>query len=147
MHSVVRSYGWPDANGRTSFRHTIFGKSERGFEVVNESNRIIVRNTDVAEDVLPPYWTHDTLINAFVYKLRRLAVVHGEKKKDKVRYVSARLHWEPMSTMFIQAIVDGLIAIDFDARTTETDALRDHGTKFRIEIDNLKHLYRKNQIF
>lgn len=147
MHSVVRSYGWPDAKGRTSFRHTIFGKSERGFKVVNESNRIIVRNTDVAEDVLPPYWTHDTLINAFVYKLRRLAVVHGEKKKDKVRYISARLHWEPMSTMFIQSIVDGLIAIDFDARTTEMDALRDHGTKFRIEIDNLKYLYRKNQIF
>lgn len=146
MHSIVRTFGWPDAQSRTSFRHTIFGRSPRGFVVVNENSRIIVRNTEVS-DVLPPYWTHNTLINAFVYKLRRLAVVHGERKAGKVRYLSARLHWEPDSSRFINALVTGMIAIDFDARTTETDALRDHGTKFRIAIENLKYLYQKSQVF
>lgn len=146
MHSIVRTFGWPDAQGRTSFRHTIFGRSPRGFQVVNENKRIIVRNTEVS-DILPPYWTHNTLLNAFAYKLRRLAVVHGERKAGKVRYLSARLHWEPDLDMFIHAVVTGMVAIDFDARTTETNALRDHGTKFRIAIENLKHLYQKSQVF
>lgn len=150
MHHVVRGYGWPDAKGRTSFRHTIWGQSPRGFKVVNDISRIIVRNVgpDADPDVLPPYWTHDSLINAFVYKLRRLAVVHGKKKDGKVKYKTVRLHWEPNISGFIEAIERGIIAIDFDARTTDTGrGLRDHGTKFRIKLDDLKHLYSKSQRF
>ena len=149
MHSVVRGFGWPDDKGRTSFRHTIWGTSPRGFRVVNEANRIIVRNEHDDRDIVPPYWTHDALINAFVYKLRRLAVVHGQKKNGQVRYTSARLHWEPNITQFISAIERGIIAIDFDARTTDGPgrALRDHGTKFRIKLDDLRHLYSQNQRF
>lgn len=150
MYSVVRAFGWPDRKGRISFRHTIWGRSLRGFRVVNDAHQIIVRNErDHNKDVIPPYWTHDTLINAFAYKLRRLAIVHGEKKNDEVRFTSARLHWEPNITSFINAIEHGIIAIDFDARTTKGPgrALRDHGTKFRIKVDDLWHLYSKNQRF
>ncbi|AIC11353.1 hypothetical protein D934_08125 [Xylella fastidiosa subsp. sandyi Ann-1] len=41
------------------------------------------------------------------------------------------------------------MAIDFDARTTDGSGLglRDHGTKFRINIDDLQHLYGKNKRF
>lgn len=149
MHSVVRGYGWDDGKGRISFRHTIWGTSPRGFRVVNEANRIIVRNDNDDGDIVPPYWTHDTLINAFAYKLRRLAVVHGKKRNGQVRYTSARLHWEPNITGLISAIERGLIAIDFDARTTEGTgrALRDHGTKFRIKLDDLRHIYSESQRF
>ena len=150
MHQVVRGYGWPDKKGRISFRHTIWGQSSRGFRVVNDANRIVVRNEsdDVDPSVASPYWTHDSLINAFIYKLRRLAVVRGEKRNGKVLYKSARLHWEPNSTGFIHAIESGIVAIDFDARTQEgTEGLRDHGTKFRIKLDDLKHLYSESKRF
>jgi len=41
-----------------------------------------------------------------------------------------------------------MIAIDFDARTRlKGNGLRDHGTKFRIKLDDLKNLYSKNQRF
>jgi hypothetical protein len=150
MHHMVRGYGWPDAQGRTSFRHTIWGRSPRGFEIVDDANRLIVRNVgpDSDPDIVPPYWTHDSLINAFVYKLRRLAVVHGKKRNGQVRYESARLHWEPNIGKFIQAVERGIVAVDFDARTNLTGrGLRDHGTKFRIKIDDLGHLYSKSQRF
>ncbi|MDP6190726.1 MAG: MvaI/BcnI family restriction endonuclease, partial [Gammaproteobacteria bacterium] len=117
MHQVVRGYGWPDSQGRTSFRHTIWGTSPRGFRVVNDVNRVTVRNDfeNADSDIIPPYWTHDSLINAFVYKLRRLAVVNGKKRNGQVRYFTARLYWEPNVTQFIDAIARGVIAIDFDA--------------------------------
>jgi len=148
MHQFVRGYGWLDSKGRTSFRHTIWGNSSRGFKIVNDVNRIIVRNEDpVADiDITPPYWTHDNLMNAFVYKLRRLAVVHGTKHKGKVKYEYARLYWEPKITDFISAIERGIIAIDFDARTNLSGmGLRDHGTKFRIKIEDLNSIYSKNE--
>lgn len=149
MHSMVRNCGWDDKDGRTSFRHTIWGKSPRGFEVVDSGNRLIVRN-ERYPDVIPPYWTHDTLLNAFAYKLRRLVVVHGSrsKKNSTVNFEFSQLHWEPSLTSFIDAIQRGIIAVDFDARTTDNGhGLRDHGTKFRVSIDNLSKLYQKTQKF
>lgn len=150
MRQVVRGYGWPDGKGHISFRHTIWGQSPRGFRVVNDVTRIIVRNigTDADPDVIPPYWTHNSLINAFSYKLRRLAVVHGRKRNGKVKHESARLHWEPNIVGFIDAIERGIIAIDFDARTNLTGiGLRDHGTKFRIRLDDLEQIYTRSQRF
>ncbi len=140
MHHMVRAFGITDSKGRLSFRHTIYGRSNKGFYVTNESNRITVRN-DTARDVVSPYWAHDTLMNAFASKFRRLVVVKGKKYKDKVKYDHAHLYWEPKITLFIEAIEKGIIAIDFDARTNNGRGLRNHGTKFRIEYKNLRHLY------
>lgn len=146
MHQMVRKFGWPDEKGRTSFRHTIHGRSERGFYVANESNRITVRNDSVS-DMVWPYWTHDSLINAFAAKFRRLIVVKGRKHKGRVKYDKANLYWEPQTTLFIEAIEKGIVAIDFDARTNNGRGLRNHGTKFRIKYDNLRHLYIHQQKF
>ena len=146
MNLLVRRFGWPDKNGRTSFRHTIHGQSDRGFYVVNEGNRIIVRN-DADENFEWPYWTHDRLINAFVAKFRRLIVVHGSKQRGRVRYNTAKLYWEPQTTSFVQAVQQGVIAIDFDARTTEGRGLRNHGTKFRVRYEDLYQLYHRYNDF
>jgi hypothetical protein len=66
-----------------------------------------------------------------------------------VTYQTARLHWEPNITQFINAVQQGIIAVDFDARTVGGDsrALRDHGTKFRIKVDDLSYLYSKSERF
>lgn len=142
MHDMVRLFGIKDANGRLSFRHTIKGKSDRGFYVANDAGKITVRN-DGPDDFVWPYWKHDTLINAFVSKLRRVIVVKGSKKKLFVRFESAYAFEEPRTTLFIDAIEQGVVAIDFDARTTDSDALRNHGTKFRVHYEDLARLYHK----
>lgn len=147
MHHMVREFGWPDAKGRTSFRHTIHkGHSSLGFYVANESGRITVRHPGVS-DIAWPYWTHDRLLNAFASKFRRLIVVKGRKHRDQVRYDVAHLYWEPRVTLFVGAVERGIVAIDFDARTNNGRGLRNHGTKFRVEYDDLRHLYANRQKF
>ncbi len=95
MHHMVREFGWQDAKDRISFRHTIRGRSDRGFYVANEADRITVRNDGVS-DMTWPYWTHDDLINAFISKFRRLIVVKGIRKNGMVRYDTAYIYREPV---------------------------------------------------
>lgn len=95
--------------------------------MVYEINRIIVRNS-LHTDFIPPYWETNELLAAFAYKLRRLIVVHGTKRGGRVKYESARLYWEPQLSGIVQALTSGVMAIDFDARTTDGSGLglRDH---------------------
>lgn len=145
---MVRAYGWKDSKGRTSFRHTIYGKSSHGFRVINDGSRIVVQNVNYGE-LIQPYWTHDTIINAFAFKLRRLILIQGKtsRKNQSVNYESAKLYWEPGVTQLVNAIESGIVAIDFDVRTNNGSGLRDHGTKFRTAIENLDQLYVHSQAF
>lgn len=146
MHHMVRVFGWPNDRGQISFRHTIRGQSDRGFYVVNESNRITVRNDSVS-DMAWPYWTHDKIINAFAAKLRRLIVVDGQRRgRTHVRYDRAWAYEEPQTTWFAEAVVKGMVAIDFDARTSNGRGLRNHGTKFRILTEYLPKIYGKRTV-
>ena len=152
MEKMVAAYGWVDDEGRHSFRHTVWGRSNRGFSVERGEGRISVRNTGQPIAELP-YWLDDTLINALAQKLRRVIVVSGEKRHGEVRYNSAELFWEPRSSAFIDEIVSGTVAIDFDVRTNshsrEIDGrrVRNHGTKFRIKYENLPKIYRHRRSF
>ena len=95
-----------------------------------------------------PRWTHDDILNAFASKLRRLITVSGEKNGNQVRYIKGHTHENPRSSQLISMIVNGTIAIDFDARTQKgTSSLRNHGTKFRIPVRDLDKLYAKNSAF
>ena len=148
MHEMVNAFGWKDSKGRTSFRHTIYGRSNHGFRVIDDGKRIVVQNVNYGE-LIQPYWTHDTIINAFAYKLRRLILVRGKASRlnKSVNYESAKLYWEPSVTQLVNAIESGIVAIDFDVRTNNGSGLRDHGTKFRIAIDKLDQLYEHSQEF
>lgn len=148
LYKLIQDFGITDSRTRRSFRHTIKGKSPKGFKVINREGRIIVRHKSLDESEWP-YWTHDTLINAFASKLRRLIVVAGLKGANprRVRYNTAHLFWEPQITLLADAIESGIVAIDFDARTTDGKGLRNHGTKFRIKYDDLQHIYHQHSQF
>ena len=146
LRDLIRQFGWQDERGRRAFRHTIRGTSDLGFFIVNEDDRIVVRHADMAPDA-SPYWTHDHLISAFAAKLRRLLVVRGSKTGRTVHYDEAHFHTDPQVTRFAAAVERGVVAVDFDARTTDTEALRNHGTKFRVGLENLAELYRVSERF
>ncbi|HGM9888170.1 TPA: MvaI/BcnI family restriction endonuclease [Proteus mirabilis] len=141
MRAMVHNYGWPTENGLISFRHTIWGESPLGFKVCDDSQRVIVRKERDSADIIPPYWTYDTLYAAFAGKMRRLVVVNGITEGNRALYQNAYLYTEPRITQFVSALTQGIIAIDFDARTTESGGIRDHGTKFRIKMEDIGHLY------
>lgn len=148
MNQVVNTFGWNNEKGQVSFRHTIRGKSERGFLVSSSENRIVVSFKDNKE--ILPYWENNIILNAIGAKLRRLILVHGTVTKDKkkVSYESANAYWDLNLTGICEAITNGTIYIDFDARTTKGrgTALRNHGTKFRININDIGSIYENSQI-
>jgi len=117
IRTIVHDHGWDDGKGRISFRHTISGETSRGFYVVNEEDRIVIRNRH--KDTAVQHWTHNTLFNAFAAKLRRLIVVSGSMMKNprRVVYEEATAYWEPDIRGFSKAVADGLFCVDFDART------------------------------
>jgi len=74
-----------------------------------------------------------------------IIVVEGEVLKNprRVIYREATAYWEPDIKGFTKAIADGVFCVDFDARTQKGmgSAIRNHGTKFRIKIDDLSRVY------
>jgi hypothetical protein len=60
-----------------------------------------------------------------------------------VIYKEATAYWEPDIQGFSEAITNGTFYIDFDARTQKGagSGIRNHGTKFRIKIDDLSKVY------
>lgn len=152
IEAMVKHYGWEDRQGRISFRHTLWGRSSMGFEVERERDQIVLRNRVNPMNFLP-YWSIDTLRNAFIGKMRHLILVSGTKRGQKVRYNSAVLFSEPKSDDFLDGLVEGVVAIDFDARSKESNpdkngwVIRNHGTKFRIHPKQLKKIYKHSRTF
>jgi hypothetical protein len=145
MRHMVSKYGWKDKQGRLSFRHTIQGKSEM-FRVVDDANQIFVRPLKRNGGI--PCWTHDDLLNAAA-KLRKLLLVKAERNKQKVRFTQAECFEDFALGFFIYELERGTIAIDFDVREARPGsvALRNHGTKFRVQPRNMCRMYAKKQPF
>lgn len=143
MRYMVSRFGWKDAQGRLSFRHTIAGRSDR-FIVADDAGNVVVR--PLKGNGVIPTWTHDTLLNA-ANKLKRLLLVRSERDGRKVRFNRADCFENLHLTLFVAEMINGTVAIDFDARemTPGSVGLRNHGTKFRIYPENVCRLYLKKE--
>ena len=144
MRYMVSKYGWEDAQGRRSFRHTIAGRSDR-FIVADDAGNVVVRPLKGNGPI--PTWTHDTLLNVAGNKLRRLLLVYGERDRRRVRFNLADCFEDLHLTLFVLEMVMGTVAVDFDAREKDPgrQALRNHGTKFRVSPTNVCRLYLKKE--
>lgn len=144
VRKLVSEFGWKDAQGRLSFRHTISGKSEK-FRVDTSASRIIVRPLKEKRPIA--FWTHDELLSAAGAKLRRLVLVRGVRHKQEVRYDRIDCFENIQLTFFIYEVVKGTVKIDFDAREAKAGSkgLRNHGTKFRVPPDDVCRLYAKKE--
>ncbi len=139
---MVSKWGWKDKLGRLSFRHTIKGKTDR-FEVKADSEKIIVRR--IGGNGVVPSWTYDDILGSAGAKLRRLMLVKGVRKLQKVTFKRVDCFEDLYLMGFIESIVKGTIAIDFDAREMKPGSvgLRNHGTKFRVAPEDVCRLYSK----
>ncbi|PWH12603.1 MAG: nciI [Anaerolineae bacterium] len=146
-----------------SFRQTIHGleRSDRGFMVqIDKANRKVLisfdaravdpRHSDWLDSVKKrvglgeldpqPYWGFDDLEHKAGTKLLNAFYVQAEAKKEGDKeffYYNHILILRGFSIdKFIQAIVDGDVLVDFDAR-----AGHNHGTKFRLRQNARPKLY------
>ena len=146
MRNMVKTYGWLDKKGRLSFRHTITGESDRFKVGTNDKlRRLVVRPRNGGGPA--PYWSYDDLIAAAGAKLRRLLLVRGEVEKRNVRFLYAEAYETFHLADFIQEVLRGSIAIDFDCREARPGSvgLRNHGTKFRTSPLEICRLYLKKE--
>lgn len=143
INQMVNTFGWENERGQISFRHTISGQSNLGFNVTNRDDRIYISHNH--EDI-EPYWENNTILNAIAAKLRRLILVHGRRNDRTVVYNSAIAYWDLGMNQICNAIETGIILIDFDARTKggRGTSLRNHGTKFRIRINDIGSIYQNH---
>ena len=144
VKALIDQHGWQGRDGRQAFRKTLTGSNDE-FTVVDDGSNLIVRSEKVSVQ-----WSHDDIINAAASKLRRLVVVSGKIQNGKVVYNGAKAFSDFVITKFIPATIEGMVRIDFDARyqngKRNSDAIRDHGTKFRISLNDLPNLYRHTKI-
>lgn len=151
------------SNHEMSFRQTIHGgsRSDRGFMVVlDRGDRKILISFDAQSvdtrhgewlkqvekrvglgELNPqPYWGFDDLFHKAGTKLLNCFYVQATTKKERnAEYFSYEkiLMLQKFSLdKFIEAIANGAVLIDFDARTGHN-----HGTKFRIRQNSLPDLY------
>ncbi len=170
VKALVDGFGWEPTHkdkypsGTLSFRHTIHGKSDRGFSVIVDDEKISIafRPEDVDAkhrewlDLVYkrtkgrldpcPYWTVDEIVSAASSKLRNCIFVKAvqDKPQKMVKYTNAYFlaNFKPM--FFLKCIKEGRVAIDFDART-KGKTVRNHGTKFRIKEEYWPHLFESQE--
>lgn len=151
--------------GEMSFRQTIHAnvRSDRGFKVViDRSERKILISFDAGSvdirhklwlkavkkriglgELDPqPYWGFDDLEHKAGTKLLNTfyvqAEVKTERKKEYYHYTKVMMLQKFNFEGFLKAMEEGLILVDFDARTGHN-----HGTKFRMRQNGLPLLYEK----
>ncbi len=146
MRKMVREYGWLDGRGRLSFRHTVRGESQLFRVKADDSTRRLTVSPRKRKGTAP-YWSYDELIAAAGSKLRRLILVKGERKVRTVRLLYAEAYETFHLADFVQEVLRGAIAIDFDCREAKPGSvgLRNHGTKFRVSPLAICRLYLKKE--
>lgn len=146
MRRMVQDYGWLDGKGRRSFRHTIKGESQLFKVRADDSTRRIIVSPRKRGGTAP-YWSYDELVAAVGAKLRRLVLVKGEKQSRNVRFLYAEAYETFHLADFVQEVLRGAIAIDFDCREARPGSvgLRNHGTKFRVSPLAICRLYLKKE--
>ena len=149
--------------GEMSFRQTINGlsRTDRGFGLVidRESQKVVISfdssqvdarhnewlktvETRVGlEELNPqPYWGFDDLFHKAGTKLLNCFYVQADVKrvegKELFRYSKIMMLQKFSLDEFLEAIENGNVLIDFDARTGHN-----HGTKFRLRQNSLQYLY------
>ncbi|MBF0519340.1 MAG: MvaI/BcnI restriction endonuclease family protein [Nitrospirae bacterium] len=151
------------SDAEMSFRQTIHGKSrsDRGFMVIiNRKERKVLISFDAnhvsekhslwlnsvkervgLKELDPqPYWGFDDLFHKAGTKLLNCFYVQAQSKREKeieyFKYDNILMLQKFSLDRFLEALEQGDILIDFDARTGHN-----HGTKFRLRQDKLSFLY------
>lgn len=169
---LIPFFGWPNRNNprEKSFRATLstIRYTDRGLKVQIDSRKELIKiifNKDEVDkarhqkwlveipeeqknDFNPnPYWTFE-LLKEHVAKIENIIYVFAERKGDyrtlnEEFYYNESYLLEGMTfNIFMKALNEGKIVIDFDARTGYGRPPHNHGTKFRFsDFEELKHLY------
>jgi hypothetical protein len=159
----VPLYGWPLKNhpNEMSFRVTMSGNkyTNRGFKIdvdrVKEkisvdfnSNEVkkaekelnwladVEKKVGLGKIVPQPHWTFNTLKRILIKCQNIVYVAASQKKVDDAEYFHYNQTWFLHGLIFekfIDALENGIILVDFDARSGYNRGPHNHGVKIRID--------------
>ena len=143
----IRAKGWienarpENAGGIGNTIEDILGIKENNLPIPNAAEwELKCQRIGLKELEPQPYWGFDDLFHKAGTKLLNCfflqAKVKKEGKKEYFCYEKILMLKKFDLGKFIKAIEDGIILVDFDARTGHN-----HGTKFRMRQDRLPALY------
>lgn len=125
-----------------------------GFTLLNniEENRIYIHVKDlISEQIIDDtiYWTYDDLKKCLTKKLKTLFFVSAESKIESnyefFHYNKAELYLNPCIDKLIKLIDDGKVMIDIRIGSYRSGVkegkIHDHGTAFRMKLQDLSQLY------
>ena len=141
---------------------TVFGNRENthrggyGFKVEidrqSKNIRLFIRDLNTGKIVNNDiYWSFTVLENAIKKKLNTIAILYGEESPDyssnkwMVRYTQMSLIKQITLEQMLKSIEDGRLAIDIRigvyASGKNVGKTHDHGTAFRMNLQDLLNLY------
>src|SRR6266700_1493666 len=161
---LLPKYAWPldDHPNEFSFRQTIstLAPSDRGFRVVIDdierkimisfsASSVSKRQNDWLQSVKEriglgelnpqPYWGFDDLEHKAGTKLKNTFYVLADAKTQNVveyfKYNGVVMLQTFSFEKFLEALRQGLLKVDFDARSGHQRKAHNHGTKFRIQAN------------
>ena len=170
-------FGWPNRNNaaETSLRLTVGAKGfmGRGFTIVVDNDEQCVRLlfdpskaapafaewrdkiVGAGKDKLDPYphWPY-AILKEHVDKITNVFMVFAESKgsykdgTEEFHYVDGYVMEGLRFDVFLEAIRQGTIVVDFDCRTGVGRKPHNHGTKFRfLKLKDLIDLYPRHEKF
>lgn len=144
LSPFVYKYGKLNKAGLVSFRHTI--SNSPVLRTVLQDGQVKVRAKDKNTD-LEMFWEENTLMATAGKKLNDLVLVFGSVRKDGgkrfVKFKSAKRLTDFKIKDFLNAVASGYVLVDIDARQNELGKknLRNHGTKFRVKLDDVGEIW------
>jgi len=147
VNVLVEQYGWASEHqGQVvkSFRATLYGKwqdvkSDVLLEVQANEHQVRVMH----QEKCLALWDTNELVGIASAKLRNILYVNAQTdNQGNVRYTDAKFFNTFAPFHFVRALNDGIVAIDFDARSNPgKSSIRNHGTKFRIKEKDIHCIY------
>ncbi len=136
QRDLIREYGYVDTNGRPSLYCTVNSKpNNQGLYLKVEAGTIQLCHVD---KTLVAQWHGKSLIDTFTKKMPALVLVRADTRinsnqKEEFWFNEAYFLMNPHEDNFLELIRRDIVVVDVRMHLRENDAVRNHGTGFRID--------------
>ena len=158
---LTKNYGYPNKNNKNfnSFKGDLFFKNNNligtkfNFRLKIEDNklRLYVLNLEYQLINNEIFWNLDEIRKRLETKLKYLAIIQGfpynKNGKKLYKYTNMNIYKLKDFNTFINLLMENVINITFNIDTfLESERygeVHDHGTAFKISLDNIEKLFTK----
>ena len=148
QREVIETYGYLDTNGRPSLYCTVNSKpNNQGFFLRVEDEGVRLYHLGGHEVA---HWAGDRLMEAFEKKMPFLVMVYAETRinsdeKEEFWFNEAFLLDQPNAANFLDLIRKDIVVVDIRMHLKENQAVRNHGSGFRIDEKFLNLCFGKRE--